>query len=423
MYRKLRLLAARMTGPRLPVRNGKPQTTNPNAKPTPATYLRPAMELAAALFWCLLAGVGFAYAGYPLLLGVLTAFRQRRPPPTPELWPEVTLVIAAYNEAALLPAKIQNSRLLEYPAGRLHLLVVTDGSTDGSETLLAAYPDVTVLHEPLRRGKTAALNRALAVVRTPLVVLCDANTELAPESLKLLLRHFTDPRIGAVAGEKRVRHSSGMGFAEGWYWHYESLLKRLDARLYSVVGAAGELFALRTALFRALPDDTILDDLALSLHIGLQGRRIAYEPGAYALEAPSASLRAERSRKVRIAAGAFQLLARLRIAALLRYPLLAFQFFVRRWLRWVFCPPALPLLLLLNALLAWGNPAPLYRWLFGAQLAAYALAAVGAALLRRNKAFFLTTFPFYFLFMNACFIAGWWRYKKRKQSVLWEKAR
>ena len=380
------------------------------------------MGLAAVLFWLLLGGVFFAYAGYPLLLLLLTAFRRRAAPWTSQ-WPEVTLVIAAYNEAAILPEKIRNSLALDYPAGRLRLLVVTDGSSDGSETLLRQFSGVEVLHEPARRGKTAALNRAMASVRTPLVVLCDANTELAPEALKLLLGHFADERIGAVAGEKRVRHSSGMGFAEGWYWHYESLLKRLDARFYSVVGAAGELFALRTDLFRPLPEDTLLDDLELSLRIGLQGRRIAYEPAAYALEAPSASLRDERTRKVRIAAGAFQLLQRLSWKALLRYPALAFQFWVRRWLRWVFCPPALPLLLLLNGLLALSHPAPLYDWLFGAQLAAYGLAAIGALLLRRNKAFFLTTVPFYFLFMNGCLLAGWWKYKKGQQSVLWEKAR
>ncbi|RYY66153.1 MAG: glycosyltransferase family 2 protein [Chitinophagaceae bacterium] len=378
---------------------------------------------AAALFWFLLAGVFFAYVGYPLLLLALTAFRRRRDLPVPEQWPELTLVVAAYNEAAILPEKIRNALALDYPAGRLHLLVVTDGSTDGSADLLATFAGVEVLHQDQRRGKTAALNRALAAVRTPLVVLSDANTELAPGALKLLLRHFENERVGAVAGEKRVRHSSGMGFAEGWYWHYESFVKRLDARLYSVVGAAGELFALRTALFRPMPEDTLLDDLALSLHIGLQGRRIAYEPGAYALEAPSASLRDEQTRKVRIAAGAFQLLERLPWRNLLGHPLLAFQFVARRWLRWVFCPPALPLLLLLNAALSVWHGAPLYDWLLGGQLLAYTLAAAGAGLLRRNRAFFLTTVPFYFLFMNACLLAGWWKYRKGRQSVLWEKAR
>ncbi|RYZ16122.1 MAG: glycosyltransferase family 2 protein, partial [Chitinophagaceae bacterium] len=318
------------------------------------------MALPAFLFWLLLAGVFFAYAGYPLLLMLLNAFLQKRQSEDPAEWPRVTLVVAAYNEAAILPAKIRNCLDLDYPSVLIQVLVVTDGSTDDSRQLLEAFPQVRVLHSAERRGKTAALNRAMAEVPNGLVVFSDANTSLPPDALKKLLRHFSDHTVGAVAGEKRVQHGSGMGFAEGWYWHYESFLKQLDARFYSVVGAAGELFALRRELFTALPDDTILDDLALSLHIGLQGRRIAYEPGAYALEAPSASLSDERKRKVRIAAGAFQLLDRLSWKKMLRYPALAFQFFVRRWLRWVFCPPALPLLFLLNALLACFHPAPIY---------------------------------------------------------------
>ncbi|GAB4094294.1 glycosyltransferase family 2 protein [Flaviaesturariibacter terrae] len=380
------------------------------------------MGLAVALFWLLLAGVFFAYVGYPLLLWPFLLLRRRRSPQLSD-WPDVTLVIAAYNEGRQLPAKIQNSLALDYPPGRLHVLLVTDGSDDGSDEAWRNYPGISVLHDPARRGKTAALNRAMLSVQTPLVVFSDANTELAPQALKLLLRHFADARVGAVAGEKRVQHSSGMGFAEGWYWHYESFLKRLDAAFYSVVGAAGELFALRRSLFTALPEDSILDDLALSLHVGMQGYRIAYEPAAYALEAPSASLADERRRKVRIGAGAFQLLDRLSWRRLFRYPALAFQFLVRRWLRWAFCPPALPLLFVLNALLAWTQPAPIYDWLWYGQLLAYGLAATGALLLRYNRAFFLSTVPFYFLFMNACLLAGWWRYKKGKQSVLWEKAR
>ncbi|RYY96180.1 MAG: glycosyltransferase family 2 protein [Chitinophagaceae bacterium] len=374
----------------------------------------------AFLFWLLLGGVFFTYAGYAGLLLLLRPLRRGAPaagPPQP-----VTLVIAAYNEARILPEKIGNALALDYPPGLLQLLVVTDGSTDGSEALLGGYP-VRVLHGPERLGKAAALNRAMQHVQTPLVVFSDANTALNPEALRRLVARFADPRVGAVAGEKRVRHGSGVGFAEGLYWHYESFLKGLDAGFHSVVGAAGELFALRSELYAPLPADTLLDDLALSLHVGQQGYRIAYEPGAYALEAPSASLADEQKRKVRIAAGAFQLLERLRWRRLLGRPALAFQFIVRRWMRWVFCPLALPLLLGLNVLLAAGTDGPLFRVLLFLQGALYALAALGAVLLRRDRAFMPATLPFYFLFMNWCMLAGWWRHRRGAQSVLWEKAR
>jgi biofilm PGA synthesis N-glycosyltransferase PgaC len=375
----------------------------------------------AFLFWLLLAGVFFTYAGYGLLLLAIRPLR-RRPQPAPFTAP-VTIVIAAYNEASILPEKIRNTLALDYPAGLLYLLLVADGSTDDTANALAPFPQVTLLHEPARRGKAAAINRAMTQVETPFVVFSDANTLLNPEALTRLMEHFADAAVGAVAGEKRVRGSNGMGFAEGWYWHYESLMKRLDADFWSAIGAAGELFALRTGLFAPLPDDTLLDDLALSVHIGLQGSRIAYEPEAYALEAPSVSLAAERTRKVRIAAGAFQMLDRLSWKKLLRRPLVAFQFIVRRWMRWVFCPLALPLLLLLGTLLAIYTDSFLYDLLWLAQALFYGLAALGALLLRRNKTFFPATLPFYFLFMNACMLAGWLRWRNGKQSVLWEKAR
>jgi poly-beta-1,6-N-acetyl-D-glucosamine synthase len=374
----------------------------------------------AFVFWLLLAGVFFAYAGYGLLVLVL---RPRRRPVPVELQEPVTIVIAAYNEAALLPEKIRNTLALAYPPHLLQLIVVADGSTDNTAAVLAAFPQVRLLHDGPRLGKTAALNRAVTHVNTPFVVFSDANTQLNPNALSLLMRHFSDRSTGAVAGEKRVRSTNGMGFAEGWYWHYESLMKRLDASLWSTIGAAGELFALRTELFVALPDDTLLDDLALSVHVGLQGSRIAYEPGAFALEAPSSSMVSERIRKVRIAAGAFQLLDRLPWQRLFARPLLAFQFIVRRWMRWVFCPLALALLLVLGAVLAAFTESFLYDFLWTAQAIFYLLAAAGALLLRYNRASFLTTLPFYFLFMNGCMLAGWLRWRKGKQSVLWEKAR
>ncbi|GAA4336970.1 glycosyltransferase family 2 protein [Flaviaesturariibacter amylovorans] len=372
-------------------------------------------------FWLLLGGVFFTYAGYAVLLLLLRPFYRRSRAAAVPTAP-ITLVIAAFNEAGILPEKISNTLALYDPHRQLRVLVVTDGSTDGSEALLQAFP-VRVLHTPERRGKAAALNRAMTHVDTPLVVFSDANTLLNPDALQRILAHFADPGVGAVAGEKRVQHGTGVGFAEGLYWNYESFLKRLDAGFHSVVGAAGELFALRAALYAPLPEDTLLDDLALSLHIGQLGYRIAYEPGAYALEAPSASLADEEKRKVRIAAGAFQLLERLHWRRLLARPALAFQFVVRRWMRWVFCPLALPALLLLNTLLVLGSAGPLYSWLLAAQITLYALALLGAGLLRHNRSFMPATLPFYFLFMNWCMLAGWRRHRRGAQSVLWEKAR
>jgi biofilm PGA synthesis N-glycosyltransferase PgaC len=372
-------------------------------------------------FWLLLGILFYTYIGYALLLLLLNAFRRQRALPPADL-PAVTVVIASYNEASGLAAKLANTHALNYPAGKLSVIVITDGSTDDSAAIIARHPATIHLHEPARQGKTAALNRALAQVSSPIVIFSDANTLLNPDALRFLVAPFADARVGAVAGEKKVASQAGMGSAEGWYWQYESVLKHLDASFHTVVGAAGELFALRRSLFTPLPADTILDDLMLSLQVCLSGHTIAYEPRAFATEPPSLSLRDEAVRKKRIAAGAFQALKRLSWSSLAKQPVLLFQFVSRRWLRWVICPPALLLLIPVHLLLLFTGAPVLYTVLFVLHVAFYAAAALGWWLMRRGTSFGPATVPFYFLFMNACMIAGALTFRRGKATVLWEKA-
>jgi cellulose synthase/poly-beta-1,6-N-acetylglucosamine synthase-like glycosyltransferase len=374
------------------------------------------------LFWVLFGVIFYAYVGYGALLQLLQFFKRPAKLQTMEALPPVTLLIASYNEASILPQKIANCLALDYPSEKLTVLVVTDGSTDGSPTLLKDFPGVQILHESTRRGKTAAINRAMETVTSPIVIFSDANALLNRNCLKKLVRHFQDPKVGAVAGEKKVAFASGMGSAEGWYWKYESFMKRLDASFYTVVGAAGELFAMRQSLFSPPPEDTLLDDFALSMQVCLQGFIIAYEPDAFATEAPSASLYNEQQRKMRIAAGAFQSLKRLSWRRLFSIPSLAFQFLSRRWLRWVVCPVGLVLLFLTNAFLAVCSTSFFYEALFALHLLFYGLACIGWWLIRRNKAFALVTVPFYFLFMNYCILAGYFQFLNGAHTVLWKKA-
>lgn len=201
---------------------------------------------------------------------------------------------------------MRNCLELDYPADKLRILWVTDGSNDRTNERLSRWPQATVLHQPQRQGKTAALNRGIHFVKTPLVVFTDANTHLNREALREIVHAFTNPKVGCVAGEKRIAVQSKDNAAsggEGLYWKYESTLKALDARLYSAVGAAGELFAVRRELFEEMRTDTLLDDFILSLRIVMQGHTIAYCANAYAVESGSADMREEEKRKVRIAAG------------------------------------------------------------------------------------------------------------------------
>ena len=239
---------------------------------------------------------------------------------------------------------------------------MTDGSNDRTNERLSRWPQATVLHQPQRQGKTAALNRGIHFVETPLVVFTDANTHLNRKATGDSAR-LHRPKVGCVAGEKRmlckVRTMLPLG-GEGLYWKYESTLKALDARLYSAVGAAGELFAVRRNLFEEMQTDTLLDDFTPSLHIVMQGHTIAYCANAYAVESGSADMREEEKRKVRIAAGGLQSIWRLRpLLNPFRYGTFCFQYISHRVLRWSLTPILLFLLLPLNTILIFTTSTPL----------------------------------------------------------------
>jgi cellulose synthase/poly-beta-1,6-N-acetylglucosamine synthase-like glycosyltransferase len=374
-------------------------------------------------FWILLVLIFYSYIGYALIILLIIPFKKKRSRKIfLQKLPEITLVIASYNEEKVLAAKMDNTRQLNYPAEKLFIIVVTDGSIDNSRAILSNYKNVQVIHEAERKGKVAALNRAMHFVKTPFVVFTDANGLLNSESIRNVVRHFSDETIGAVAGEKKVAHTSGMGTAEGWYWKYESLMKKLDSSFNSVISAAGEVFAMRTHLYSPLNEQVILDDFILSMQICLKGYKIVYEPGAFAIEMPSVSLIEEQQRKIRIATGAFQSLQFLSFKKMLNKPLLLFQFFSRRWLRWVICPPAVIAILLINSALSIFHTNVLYDYLLFMQLIFYVAAGIGWLLLRLNHAFILTTVPFYFLFMNFCMLKGAYLFLSNKQTVMWSKA-
>jgi cellulose synthase/poly-beta-1,6-N-acetylglucosamine synthase-like glycosyltransferase len=234
-----------------------------------------------------------------------------------------------------------------------------------------------------------------------------------------------------VTGEKRIELIGAEGAAgsgEGLYWRYESWLKRMDARLHTIVGAAGELFAIRTDLYEPVEPDTLLDDFVISLRIAGRGYRVEYEPEAYALERPAYSIAEEQKRKVRIAAGGFQAMQRLaHLLNLGRYGWLTFQYVSHRVLRWAVTPVCLPILLLINGLLVvlTGGTSAGWVWavLLAGQVLFYTMAAIGYRLEQRQTRWKFTFVPFYFTFMNACVLAGFVRFSRGNLSGIWEKNR
>lgn len=393
------------------------------------------MSKLTVLFFCLLFIPFYAYIGYGMLLFAIVRVRRalgltRRIPENPDFEPEVTLFIPAYNERRDVEAKMRNTRSLDYPAGKLRIVWVTDGSDDGTPEELAKYDGVEVYHLPERSGKIGAMNRGMKFVKSPIVVFSDANTQLGRESIRRIVRLFNDPRTGCVSGEKRIRGTESDNAAaagEGIYWKYESTLKRWDAELYSVVGAAGELFAIRTELYREVERDTLLDDFIISLRVAQQGYTIQYDPEAYASETASANVGEEMKRKVRISAGGIQSVVRLRsLLNVFRYGTLSFQYISHRVLRWTLAPLALPLLFIVAAVMAaqagFFTPAlgPALFWL---QVLFYTAALAGWYFENRHIRIKWLFVPYYFFIMNLSVFLGFRRYLRGSQSVNWARAR
>ena len=385
------------------------------------------------LFWLCLVIVFYTYIGYGILLYLLVALKRLvkgRPHKTvlsdSEL-PQMTLMICAYNEEEIITEKMANIRQIDYPADKLCVMWVTDGSNDNSNELLAQYPEVTLLYTPERRGKAAAMQHGLRENKAPFVVFTDANTMLNTNSLREIAQQFVDANVSCVAGEKRVAaRTSGQAAAEGegLYWKYESTLKRWDSELYSAMGAAGELFAVRMSDYREAPSNALLDDFMMSMLIVADGHRIAYTNEAYAMEYGSANMQEESKRKRRIAAGGLQSIWWLRgLMNPFKYPVVAFQFISHRALRWSITPFCLAALLPLNILLAVITNAPLYWAILALQLLFYAAAITGWYKTRHGKVGKILNIPYYFLFMNLNVFLGIKYLKSHSHSGTWEKAK
>ena len=383
------------------------------------------------LFWTLIGLAVYAYAVYPLLIAAIARLKRNQPQPLlPETLPHVTLFVTAFNEEQFVDEKIANSHALDYPADRLHLVWVTDGSDDNTNQLLAKYPDMKVFFEPERRGKVHAMKRGLQLIDTDIVIFTDANTMLSAESVKEMVRLFENPQIGCVAGEKRISSDSRQNAAssgEGAYWRYESWIKRNDATAGSAIGAAGELFAMRRSLYQPISDNTLLDDFEISLRIALTGYKIGYSPRACAIERPSANIGEEMKRKVRIAAGSFQTMLRLGgLFNFFSHPMLTFQYVSHKVLRWVMVPLAMVLIIPLNIYFCVINNFSInniYTWTLAAQILFYVATFVGFALQNKKLNASWIYIPYYFFLANKAMWLGFWRFCRNKQSVNWERAK
>jgi biofilm PGA synthesis N-glycosyltransferase PgaC len=302
------------------------------------------------VFWASALTVAYVYAGYPVLLAIWARLRPRpKPRSAAAVPPTVSIVIAARNEAARLPARIENLLALDYPAERRQIIIVSDGSTDDTMAVLARYGSLVDAVAAPSRGKAASLNTGILRATGEILIFADARQMFAPDALRELVAPFADPAIGGVTGQllldceasevaghragkerrrtagerrphedrqpcrrtsddRRGRVASTIGDGVGLYWRYEKQLRRLESTVGSTLGATGAIYALRRALYRPLPNDTILDDVLTPMRAVLGGHRVVFSEHAFAFDRAAVDADAEQRRKVRTLAGNVQIL-------------------------------------------------------------------------------------------------------------------
>jgi cellulose synthase/poly-beta-1,6-N-acetylglucosamine synthase-like glycosyltransferase len=389
--------------------------------------------LTAWLFWLCVAGVFYVYAGYPILLAVLARLRPRPEWPATET-PSVTLLIAAHNEEPVIGVKLENSLELDYPGGLLQIIVAADGSDDRTAEIARSYAGrgVETSFSPERRGKTAAINRAMPSATGEIVVFSDANNLYSKDALRELVAPFADGRVGAATGAKVLLKAGGaVGESEGLYWRYESFIKEQETRLGSCTGVAGEILAVRREFFEPPPENVINDDFYIGMRIVRRGRRLVYTPRARSTERSTGSAADEIARRSRIVAGRFQAIS-MAGALLPRSAVTAWQVISHKFAR-----PIVPLLMI-GALAAniaavarpaGGEEASLllltapYNWaLLLLQGLFYAFALLPKSGLKLSgTAGRLLYLPSFLLDSNMAALLGLFRYMTGRQSTLWHR--
>ena len=335
-------------------------------------------------FWMAFGFVAYTYAGYPVLILLLSRLRreERGEPESISDWPRVCIVIAVYNEQDRVESKIRNLRELNYPSDRLRILFVSDGSTDETNRRLAAHSDVDFVSYPDRRGKASALNVAREHIREPVVVFTDVRQTLQPDAIRYLVATLLQPGIGVVSGEL-IHHAPNTQVAAniGMYWRYEKSIRRAESRFFSTAGATGALYAIRAENFVTLPADAILDDFEMPVAALRKGLRTVFETRAVIYDELQADTTGEKRRKLRTLAGNFQSFARNGWLFVPWANAIWWQFLSHKVFR-LLVPYALLVMLITSFALGGA-----YRMLGWAQLAGYALGVAGTrrASLRQNR--------------------------------------
>ncbi len=382
-------------------------------------------------FWICLALIMYAYLLYPAVLfvsyavaqirrdwGYLHGRRNRRVARADnQQLPTVSFVISAYNEESVLEKKLANLQALDYPLEKLEVIIVSDGSTDGTNEILRAAVTsrfmVFVLEE--RRGKANALNHACAKAHHEILIFSDASTLFAPDAVRHLARHFADPEVGVVCGSLQFEGTEESKQTDGVYWKYESMLRLMEARLGATLTASGAIYALRGRCYQPLPPGSILEDFLVPMNARMQGYRVIYDPEAVATEFAAATVAGEFTRRVRLAVGSFYALR-----DLLRIPMRGFTmlaFVSHKLLRWL-VPFFLIAILVSNTLLINRS---YYGLMLVGQVSFYLWATFGYLFRKQMQGVRFALVGYFLLAMNLAFLVGFFRYLAGRQEVTWQR--
>lgn len=336
------------------------------------------MYLAAQfIFWLSFSAVFLTYFAYPLTLLLLAPLRKQHA--MDAATPSVTLIISAYNEAAVIREKIENSLALDYPRDNLEILIISDESDDGTDQIVEEYSDrgVVLYRQVPRRGKSYGLTQFVPRATGKYIVFSDANSIYEPDALRRLVRHFADSTIGFVVGHQRyIEEDSAACVSESLYWRYETWLKIQESKIGSVVCGDGAIYAIRADLFVPLREDDI-NDLTIPLKIVARGYRGIFDREAICYERTAADFSGEFRRKARIVNRSLRAVARnLCVLNPLRVGLFAYQLTVHKVIRW-FVPFFMLLMAATNLHLAWTG-SQLYTVILFLQIGFYVLALMRA---------------------------------------------
>ena len=376
-------------------------------------------SLLELILWGSLLFLGYTYLGYPVILA-LWSWLGRRPVVRRPVTPKVTIVIAAWNETERLAARIENCLHQEYPAELLDIVVVSDGSTDHTETVVRQFDSrrVRLMKLASRNGKAAALNWGVAAASGEIIVFADTRQRFAPDAVARLVSNFGDPDVGAVSGELVLGSSLGREGTDGvgLYWRIEKWIRQKEGEIDSVIGATGAIYAIWRELFRPLPPGAILDDVLVPMRIAMRGYRVVFEQRALAFDRLTESYRSEFRRKVRTLAGNYQAISLCPDLITPWRNRLFFQYVSHKLCRLV-APFALIALLLCNVALMEGW----LSYLLVAQAVGYGLAFVGWGLAGIGVRERWASAAFAFCLLNYAALVGAIRFARR-DSALWRKA-